>query len=110
MFGLHFEPMCHESHTFGIYVSKETYSTYACTPYTAYTFTQMTLCMLMCTLTYCGRKGHFAKFCYDRINDSNFANKFVSVRKGANLGGPKKVWVPKFIPNSLDVGIGSHTT
>ena len=29
------------------------------------------------TSTHCGRKGHLAKFCYDRLNISNFANKFV---------------------------------
>jgi len=41
--------------------------------------------------THCGCKGHLAKFCYDRLNVSNFANKNVWVRKGANPGGPKKV-------------------
>ena len=25
----------------------------------------------VCTCTCCGRKGHLAKFCYDRINTSN---------------------------------------
>ena len=42
------------------------------------------------TCTHCGRKGHLVKFCYDRINDSNFANKFVWVRKGANPIDPRK--------------------
>ena len=42
------------------------------------------------TCTHCGRKGHLAKFCYDRIHDSNFINKFVWVRKGANPHGPKR--------------------
>ena len=36
------------------------------------------------TCTYYGRKGHLAKFCYDRVHNVNFANKFVWVRKGAN--------------------------
>ena len=27
------------------------------------------------TCTHCGRKGHLAKFCYDKINVLNFANK-----------------------------------
>ena len=45
--------------------------------------------------THCGRKGHLAKFCYDRINDSNFANQFVWVKKGANPYGPNKIWVPQ---------------
>ena len=37
------------------------------------------------TYTHCGCKDHLAKFCYDRLNDSNFANKFDWVRKGATL-------------------------
>ena len=61
--------------------------------------------------THCGRKGHLAKFCYDRIHISNFANKFVWVRKGANPHGPKRVWVPKTTPPIIfDVGVGSHMT
>ena len=43
------------------------------------------------TCTHCGHKGHLAKFCYDRINVSNFANKFVWVRKSANPHGFEKV-------------------
>ena len=42
------------------------------------------------TCTHCERKGHLVKFCYDRINVSNFANKFVWVRKGANPMDPRK--------------------
>ena len=57
------------------------------------------------TCTHCGRKGHLAKFCHDRLNDSNFANKFVWVRKGANPHGPNKVWVPKAAPILFDVGM-----
>ena len=37
------------------------------------------------TCTHCGRTGYLAKFCYKRINISNFVNKFVWVRKGPNL-------------------------
>ena len=33
------------------------------------------------TSTHCGRKGHLLKFCYDRINDSNFANKLFGLGK-----------------------------
>ena len=33
------------------------------------------------TCTHCGRTGHLAKFCYDRINALNFANKFVWLGK-----------------------------
>ena len=62
------------------------------------------------TCTHCGRTGHLAKFYYDRIHNLNFANKFVWVRKGANLHGLKKLWVPKFIPIVFDVGVGSHLT
>jgi len=60
------------------------------------------------TYTHCERKGHLGKFCFDRIHDSNFANKFVWVRKGANPHGPKRVWVPKVTPILFDVGVGSH--
>ena len=60
------------------------------------------------TCTHCGRKGHLAKFCYDKINDSNLANKFVWVRKGANPHRPKRVWVPNTTPILFDVGVGSH--
>ena len=56
------------------------------------------------TCTHCGRKGHLAKYCYDRINVSNFSNKFVWIRKGANPYGPNKVWVPKFTPFLFDAG------
>ena len=52
------------------------------------------------TCIHCNRKGHLAKFCYDRLNTLNFTGKFVWVRKGANPHGPKKVWVI-FIPLAL---------
>jgi len=42
------------------------------------------------TCTHCGRTGHLVKFCYDRINNLNFTNKFVWIRKGANPLGPKR--------------------
>jgi len=29
------------------------------------------------TCTHCGRTSHLTKFCYDRIHNSNFANKFI---------------------------------
>jgi len=62
------------------------------------------------TCIHCGCMGHLTKFCYDRMNILNFASKYVWVRKGANPGGPKKVWVPKSIPISFDVGMSSHKT
>ena len=43
------------------------------------------------TCTHCGRTVHFAKFCYDRLNATNFANMNIWVRKGANPHGPNKV-------------------
>ena len=47
------------------------------------------------TCTHCGRKGHLAKFCYDRVHDSNLVTKFVWVRQGTNPHRPKRVWIPK---------------
>jgi len=59
------------------------------------------------TCTYCGRKGHLAKFCYDRINT---LNDHIWVRK-TNILGPKKVWVPELKNLFLTIGIhqGSKT-
>ena len=62
------------------------------------------------TCTHCGRKGHLAKFRYDRLNIFNFASKNIWVRKGTNSRGPKKFWVPRFTPIVFDVGVGSHKT
>ena len=72
--------------------------------------THMILCYAYAyTCTHCGCKGHLTKFCYDKIYDSNFANKFVWVRKGANPHGPKRVWVLKVTP-IFDIGVGSRLT
>ena len=60
--------------------------------------------------THCGCTGHLVKFCYDRIHNSNFANKFVWVRKGANPHGLNKVLVSKITPIVFDVGVGSQKT
>ena len=74
--------------------------------------------------THCGRKGHLAKFCFDKLHHINFANnknvlKFVKEPKHfannnvpykTNPQGPKKKWVPKPPPCVFDVGEGSHTT
>ena len=73
-------------------------------------FTHDTMYAHVYTYTHCERKGHLAKFCYDRINNSNFVNKFVWVRKGANSHGPNKVWVPKSTPIVFDIGVGSRLT
>ena len=64
----------------------------------------------MYTCTHCERTDCLAKFCYDRLNTSNFTNKFVWVRKCANPHGPNMVWVPKFTPIVFDVGVGSRMT
>jgi len=69
-----------------------------------------TLYAHVCTCTHCGRKGHLAKFCYDRIHDVNLATKFVWVRKGTNSHGPKRTWVRKTTPIVFDVGVGSRMT
>jgi len=42
------------------------------------------------TCTHYGHTGHLAKFGYDQINNLNFTNEFVWVRKGANPFGPKR--------------------
>jgi len=62
------------------------------------------------TCTHCGRTGHLAKFYNDRLNNFNFADKFVWVRKGANPHGPNKVWVLKSTPILFDLGVGSRLT
>ena len=61
------------------------------------------------TCTHCGHKGHLIKFCYDRMRNSNFAKKFVWVRKCANSHAPKKVWIPRFTPIVFDVSVGALT-
>ena len=60
--------------------------------------------------THCGRKGHLAKFCFNKVNSINFANNNIWVPYDANLRGPKRKWVPKFSPFVFDVGMGSHMT
>ena len=61
--------------------------------------------------THCGRKGHLAKFCFNKIHHINFANKKnVWVPYKANPQGPKRKWVPKLPPCVFNVGEGSHTT
>jgi len=64
------------------------------------------------TCTHCGRKGHLAKFCFDRLHVNNLANKkkFVWVRDETNSHGPKRQWVPKTTPPIFDVGVDSHMT
>ena len=60
------------------------------------------------TCTHCGRKGHLAKFYFDRLNHLNFANKNVWVPIFTNPYGPKKIYVPKVTPTLFDIGVGSH--
>ena len=68
--------------------------------------THHTLYAHVYTCKHCGRKGHLTKFCYDRVQDVNLANKFIWVRKGASPYGPNRVWVPKTTPIVFDVGGG----
>ena len=60
--------------------------------------------------THYGRKGHLVKCCFDKIHHINFAKKNVWVPYNANPQGPKRKWVPKFLPFIFDVGAGSHKT
>ena len=62
------------------------------------------------TCTHCERKGHVAKFCYDRVHNVKFTNKFVWARKGAKSHRSNRVWVPKVTPIIFDVGVGSRLT
>jgi len=64
------------------------------------------------TCTYCGRKGHLAKYCFDKKPHLYFAKyyRFWDPYKNANPKGPKKTWVPKPPPFDFDVGGGSHKT
>ena len=55
--------------------------------------------------THCGRKGHLAKYYYDRLDHFNFAYKNVWVPYKTNPKGPKKIWVPKPPPCVFNVGV-----
>ena len=58
-----------------------------------------------------GLKNHLANFYFDRLNILNFVNKNVWVPIVSNPCRPnKKIWVPKFSPLVVDVGVGSHKT
>ena len=78
--------------------------------HTSHVHTRDTIYARVCTCTHCGRKGYLAKFYFDKINDSNFVNRFVWVRKGVNPHEPKRIWVPKTTPILFDVGVSSHST
>jgi len=51
--------------------------------------------------TYCGRKGHLAKFYYDKLNVSN---NHAWVQK-TNILGPKKIWVSKLASLLNDISM-----
>ena len=91
LFGLHFEPICYESQEIGIHVRKKhaphVHAHHTPHTHASHIHSHNTMYGHVYTCTHYGRKGHIAKFCYDRINDSNFANKFIWVRKGANPYG-----------------------
>ena len=48
--------------------------------------------------THYGRKGHLARFCFDRLNSKIFSNNNVWVPYDANPRGPKKKWASKSPP------------
>ena len=52
------------------------------------------------TCTFCGRKGHLSRFCYDRLHLNN-GRTWV---KKTNPIGPNKIWVPKSPHYVGDVG------
>ena len=51
--------------------------------------------------SFCGRKGHVSRFCYDRLN---VTNNQVWVKR-TNNPGPTKIWVPKSPHSHVDIGI-----
>ena len=75
-----------------------------------YTILTLTPHIFMLERTHCGRKSHLVKFCFNRINSSNFVNKNVWVSIATNPHGPKKIWVPKSASLVFDIGVGSHKT
>jgi len=62
------------------------------------------------TCTHCGRKGHLARFCYDRLHVENLATNLVWVRRDTNPRGPTRKWVPRSTSLMFDVGGGSRIT
>ena len=92
LFGLHFEPLCHEPLTFGsMFQKKHVPPMHAYKPrhtHTSHVHTHNTMYAHVYTCTHCKRKGHLAKFCYYRLNDSDFTNRFIWVRKGGNPMDP----------------------
>jgi len=62
------------------------------------------------TCTHCGRKGHLARFCYDRLHVENLATNLVWVRRDTNPRGPTRKWVPRSTSLIFDVGGGSRIT
>ena len=75
--------------------------------YASHVHTHSTIYANVYTCTHCDRKGHLTKFYYYRINALTFVSNNVWARS-TNPHGPKKVWVPKFIPISFEIGMGSH--
>ena len=117
MFKLNFEQMCfNHSRLESLFSKKQTSHIYAQHPHHAYahfarhdhTHTHMHPRLYKCT--HCGRKGHLAKFCFDKIHHINFANKNIWVPYKTNPHGPKRKWVTKSPPFVFDVGAGSHKT
>ena len=71
------ESMFLEKHTPHIHAHKPQHT------YADHTHTYDSMYAHVYTCTHCGLTGHLARFYYDGINITNFAEKFVWVRKGA---------------------------
>ena len=59
------------------------------TPHVHHDHTHAHMYVRVYTCTHCDRKDHLAKFCFDRLNSLNFANKNVWVPNITNPVGPK---------------------
>ena len=65
------------------------------------------ICMLMCTLVHITDVLATLQNFVMMVKYSNFASKYVCVRKDTNSHGPKKVLVLRFTPIVFDEGVGS---
>ena len=61
-------------------------------------------CAHVYSYSHYGRRGHLAKFYFDKLKVSN---SNVWVRNDTNFRGPKKIYVPKSTPIVFDVSVSS---
>ena len=78
------ESMFHKKHAPPMHAHKPRHT------HASHVHTHDTLYASVYTCTHCGHMGHLAKFCYDRINVSNFANKSFGLGKVLTLMDPKR--------------------